>query len=75
MPFTQADLEEMRRADEEIERGFRLTQKELADSRQRDRAARLEDMSPEKQKLAAYQREYREANREKVAAYQRELTC
>lgn len=71
MPFTAAELEEMRRADAEIERDFRLTPEDLAASRERDRRARLEALPPEKQRLAASQRAYREANREKVAEYQR----
>ena len=71
MPFTAAELEEMRRADEEIERDFRLTQEELVASRRRDRAAVFEELPPEKQRLAAYQKAYREANRDKVAAAQR----
>lgn len=36
MPFTAAELEEMRRADEEIERNFRWTNEELREARERD---------------------------------------
>ena len=71
MPFTAAELEEMRRADAEIEWNFRLTPEDLAASRQRDRWAVFEALPPEKQRRAAYQRAYCEANREKLAAYQR----
>ena len=71
MPFTAAELEEMRRADAEIEWNFRLTPEDLAVSRQRDRWAVFEALPPEKQRRAAYQRAYCEANREKLAAYQR----
>ena len=71
MPFTAAELEEMRRADEEIERDFRLTQEELVASRLRDRAAVFEELPPEKQRLAAAKKAYYEANRDKVAAYQK----
>lgn len=71
MPFTAAELEEMRRADEEIEREFRLTQEELAKSRELDRQAKLEEMLPEKRKVLESQRAYREANREKVRESQR----
>lgn len=71
MPFTAAELEEMHRADAEIERNFRLTPEDLAASRQRDRWAAFEALPPEKQRRAASQRAYYEANREKVAASQR----
>ena len=71
MPFTAAELEEMRRADEEIERDFRWTQEELEASRRRDRAAVFAALPPEKQRNAAYQKAYYEANRDKVAAAQR----
>ena len=68
MPFTAAELEDMHRADEEIERDFCWTQAELEASRRRDRAAAFEALPPEKQRLAAYQKAYYEANRDKVAA-------
>lgn len=71
MPFTAAELEEMRRADEEIERDFRWTQEELEASRRRDRAAVFAALPPEKQRNAASRKAYREANRDKVAAAQR----
>ena len=68
MPFTAQELEEMRRADEEIEREFRLTQEEIEMSRRRDRQAVFEALPVEKRKAAARNKAYREANREKVAA-------
>ena len=71
MPFTAAELEEMRRADEEIERDFRWTQEELEASRRRDRAAVFAALPPEKQRNAASRKAYYEANRDKVAAAQR----
>ncbi len=71
MPFTAAELEEMRRADEEIEREFRLTQEELAKSRELDRQAKLEEILPEKRKVLESRRAYYEANREKVLESQR----
>ena len=71
MPFTAAELEEMRRADEEIERDFRWTQEELEASRRRDRAAVFAALPPEKQRNAASRKAYREANRDKVAAAQK----
>ena len=71
MPFTAAELEEMRRADAEIEANFCLTRDELVASRLWDRAAKLEALPPEKRRMAAAKKAYREANREKVAAAQR----
>lgn len=68
MPFTKAELEEMRREDEEIERGFRLEQADLERSSEFDRLARFEALPFDKKKVAAQQKAYREANREKVAA-------
>ena len=66
--FTPEELEEMRLADEEIEREFRWTNEELAASRRRDRFSKLDNAEPEKRKLAAQQKAYYEANREKLAA-------
>ena len=71
MPFTAEELEEMRRADAEIEASFRLTQDDLERARAMDRLVRLETLSPEKRKQAEYRRAYYEANREKVAEYNR----
>lgn len=71
MPFTAAELEEMCRADEEIERDFHWTQEELEASRRRDRAAVFAALPPEKHRNAAYRKAYYEANRDKLAAAQR----
>lgn len=71
MPFTAQELEEMRLADEEIEREFCQTQDEIEASRRRDRRAKFETLPIEKRKVAASQKAYREANREKVAASQK----
>ena len=71
MPFTAAELEEMRRADAEIEADFCLTRDELAASRERDRLATFDALPPEKRRMAAAKKAYYEANREKVAAAQR----
>ena len=71
MGFTKEELEEMRRADEEIERSFALTPEDLRRGRELDKAARLEAMPHDKRNRAAQQRAYYEANREKVAAQQR----
>ena len=84
--FTSEELEELRRADEAIERGFRLTNEELAESRERDRESVLDQMdgktrrvaernkayyAANRERLAEYQKAYREVNREKVAEYQK----
>lgn len=71
MGFTAQELEEMRRADEEIEREFRLTNEELQASRLRDREIAFEALPFEKRLVAATKKAYREANREKVAATQK----
>ena len=71
MPFTAQELEEIRLADEEIEREFCLTQEEIEASRRRDRRAKFEALPIEKRKAAASQKAWYEANREKVAASQK----
>ena len=71
MPFTPQELAEMAAADAEIEASFHLEQADLERSREFDRAAHLESLSPEKRKLAEYQRAYREANKDKVAERRR----
>lgn len=85
--FTPEELEELRRADAEIDESFRQTREEIRQSRARDRQAQLAAMEPEKRKKAnraaayyqanrekekARQAAYREANREKYNAWQRE---
>ena len=71
MAFTAEELAEMRRADEEIEREFRLTRDDLIREREMAREIRLERMPPEKRRIAEYQRAYYEANRDSIAEYQR----
>ena len=71
MPFTAQELEEIRLADEEIEREFCLTQEEIEASRRRDRRAKFETLPIEKRKAAASKKAWYEANREKVAASQK----
>lgn len=61
----------MRRADEEIERDFALTQDDLDRSRSLDRDAVIQQMDHKMANIAAQQRAYREANRDKVAAQKR----
>ena len=71
MPFTPEELEEMEKADQEIEESFVLTNEEIAMAREYDKRAKYEAMTGDKQKVAAYQKAWYEANREKVAAYQK----
>lgn len=69
--FTPEELEELRRLDAEIDEDFHQTADEIKESRQRDRMSRLDNLDPQKRKIAEYQRAYREANREKYNAYMR----
>ena len=66
--FTPEELEELRRADEELEASFRQTQEEIQESRQRDRQARLDGLDNKARQVAAQKKAYYEANRDKVAA-------
>lgn len=68
--FTPEELEELRRADAEIDESFRQTQEEIRQSRARDRQAQLAAMEPEKRKKAIRAAAYYQANREKAKAYQ-----
>ena len=68
MPFTPEELEEMEKADQEIEESFVLTNEEIAMAREYDKRAKYEAMTGDKQKVAAYQKAWYEANREKIAA-------
>ena len=66
--FTQEELEELRRADEELEDGFTLTQEELNFSRRMDREAKLDALDNRGRRKAARSAAYREANKDKIAA-------
>ena len=68
--FTDAELEELRRADAEIDKEYALTPQEIKASRKLDREAELERMDLQKRKIAAQQAAYREANKERIAAQQ-----
>ena len=68
MLFTPEELEEMEKADQEIEESFVLTNEEIAMAREYDKRAKYEAMTGDKQKIAAQQKAWYEANREKVAA-------
>ena len=69
--FTPEELEELRRADAELDESFTQTQEEINESRKRDKEARLDRMDNKGRKIAENQRAYREANREKIAENQR----
>ena len=69
--FTEEELEEMRRADAEIEADFRLTQEDIAFSRNADREAKLSRKDNRGRKIAENQRAYREANKDKIAEQKR----
>ena len=68
MMFTPEELEELRRADAEIDENFRLTKEEIQESRKRDRESVVDRKDHRGKKIAAQQAAYREANREKIAA-------
>ena len=68
--FTEEELAELRRADEELDEEFCLTPEDLQFSRQLDREARLEKLDNRGRKIAEYQAAYREANKDKIAEYQ-----
>ena len=68
--FTAAELEELRRADAEIDEAYSITNEEMAFSRRMDRAARLGRLDNRERKIAAQKAAYYEANREKIAAQQ-----
>lgn len=70
--FTPEELEELRRADAEIEASFQLTNEDLRRSRKLDCDAFLEGKDNKAKQVAAQQKAYREANRDKYNAYMRE---
>ena len=69
--FTQEELEELRRADAELDEEFVQTQEEIVESRKRDKQVRFDRMDYKSKKIAENQRAYREANREKINEYMR----
>lgn len=70
--FTSEELEELRRADEELDADFRQTQEEIEESRKRDRRVSFERKDNRGRKIAAQKAAYREANRGEYNAYMRE---
>ena len=72
MMFTPEELEELRRADAEIDENFRLTNEEIQASRKRDRESVVDRKDNHGKKIAAQQAAWKKENREKWNAYQRE---
>ena len=68
--FTEQELEELRRADEELDESYTLSMDDIALSRRLDREAKMDRLDNKGKKIADYQAAYREANREKIADYQ-----
>ena len=81
--FTEEELEELRRADAELDEEYSLTQEDIEFSRTLDREAMLDRLDncgrrkaarsaayyeANKDKIADYQAAYREANKDKIAA-------
>ena len=69
--FTPEELEELRRADAELDEEFVQTQEEIEESRKRDRDVCIDRLDSRSRKIAENQRAYREANREKYNEYMR----
>ena len=70
--FTEQELEELRKADAELDEEYTLTMEDIALSRKLDKDAKFERMDNKEKKIAAQKAAYREANREKYNAYMRE---
>ena len=66
--FTEEELEELRRADAELDKEFSLSAEDMELSRQLDRKAKLDKLDNKGRRKAAQQAAYYEANREKIAA-------
>ena len=71
--WTPAELEEMARADAEIEASARLTDAEIMLGRLIDREAILDRMDSKQKRIAEGKRRYYEAHREEIAEGKREL--
>lgn len=71
MKFTPEEIEEMRRADEEIERDFRWTNDEFAASRSRDAEAIILQKDNRERSIAEKHRAYYKANKDSIAEKQR----
>ena len=69
--FTPEELEELRRADAELDEEFVQTQEEIEESRKRDKQVLFDRLDSKGKKAAENQRAYYEANREKYNEYMR----
>lgn len=69
--FTPEELEELRRADAELDEEFVQTQEEIEESRKRDKQVLFDRMDAKRKKIAENKRAYYEANREKYNEYMR----
>ena len=70
--FTPEELEELRRADAELDEEFVQTQEEIVASRNRDKSARFDRMNNKEKKIAENKRAWVDKNRDKWNAYLRE---
>ena len=70
MKFSPEELEEMRRADEEIEQNFQWTNEEIAASREIDASIKAALKPIEKRRIVEKQRAYYEANKDSIAEKQ-----
>ena len=69
--FTAEELEELRKADAELDEEFVQTQEEIEESRKRDKQVRFDRLDAKGKKIAENKRAYYEANREKYNEYMR----
>lgn len=69
--FTPEELEELRKADAELDEEFVQTQEEINASRKRDKEVKFSRKDEKGRKVAERKRAYYEANKEKAADYQR----
>ena len=69
--FTAAELEELRRADAEIDAEFCQTAEEIKQSRARDKVAKRLNMDPQQLGKWRKRHKYYEAHRDKELEYQR----
>ena len=70
--FTAEELEELRKADAELDEEFVQTQEEIVESRKRDKQARFDRLDAKGKKIAENQRAWVDKTRDKWNAYQRE---
>ena len=68
--FTEEELEELRRADAEIEESYSLGRDDVAFSRMLDREAKLDRLDHRGKRIAERNAAYYEANKDKIAEYQ-----